>query len=108
MDEVVQGLRLEGWVGVYQLSNGDRASKQMAPLWSCDPEDERTQGLFGGSGKNRVVVREEAGKGVVVSRTFYATLSCVEFILKVRELKRKHDEPFRAFESPAWSCSGEL
>lgn len=80
----------------------------MAPLWSYDPEDGRAQGLFGGSGKNRGVVREEARKGVVVSRTFYATLSCVEFILKMRELERKHDEPFHAFESPAWSCRGEL
>ena len=33
-EEVGLGLRLEGQVGVYQLSKGERASRQMAPLWS--------------------------------------------------------------------------
>lgn len=62
----------------------------------------------GGSGKNRAVVGEDAGKGVVVSRTFYATLRSLEFTFKVRELERKHDEPFCTFESPPWCCSWEV
>lgn len=40
--------------------------------------------------------------------TFYATFSNVEFILKVRELKRNHDEPVCASGSPPWSCSWEV
>lgn len=101
IDELVQGLGLEGWVGVYQLRRGERISKQIVPLWSYDPEDEGTQGLFECSGKNGGVAREEAGKGVMVSWTFYATLSYVKFILKVRELKRKPGETFHVLESPA-------
>lgn len=33
-EEVVLDLRLEGWVGVYQISKGERASRSMALLWS--------------------------------------------------------------------------
>lgn len=33
-EEVVLGLRLAGWVGVYQISKEERASRPMALLWS--------------------------------------------------------------------------
>lgn len=33
-EEAVLGLRLEGWLGVYQLSNEESASRHMSLLWS--------------------------------------------------------------------------
>lgn len=65
---------------------------------------------FGGAGKNKRSMREEAGKGLraLVSRTSGATLSSLDFTLRVGQLKGKRDQPLCVFERPFWRESWEI
>lgn len=66
--------------------------------------------ILGVQARIRGVMREEAGKGLraLVSRTSGATLSSLDFTLRVGELKGKRDQPLCVFERPLWRASWEI